>query len=60
MKFQVYSRIGLRGRRWYWRLRAANGEIIAQGEAYANKTDAIYAVRLVMSTRSATPLEELG
>jgi uncharacterized protein YegP (UPF0339 family) len=28
MKFELYTSAGL----WYWRLRAANHEIIAQGE----------------------------
>ena len=26
---------------WYWRIRAKNGEIIAQGEGYQRKRDAV-------------------
>lgn len=34
MIFEMYARRTLFGRRWSWRLRAANNEIIAQGESY--------------------------
>ena len=35
---------------WRWRLKAANHEIIAQGESYYNKTDCLNAISLVKST----------
>ena len=35
---------------WRWRLKAANYEIIAQGESYYNKTDCLKAISLVKST----------
>lgn len=60
MKFQVYSRRGLLGRRWYWRLRAGNNEIIAQGEGYVNRMDCLRAVNLVRSTGVDTFVEELA
>lgn len=60
MRFQVYSRLTLFGRRWYWRLRAANHEIIAQGEGYVNRLDCVKAVNLVRSTGLDTPVEELA
>ena len=31
-KFEIFSRIGLRGRRWYFRFVASNGETMAQSE----------------------------
>jgi uncharacterized protein YegP (UPF0339 family) len=55
MKFELYTSAGL----WYWRLRAANHEIIAQGEGYQNKQDARHAVHLVMDTSRETRLIEL-
>lgn len=40
MTFQIFRRLGLFGRRWYWRLRAGNGEIIAVGgEGFHNLVD---------------------
>lgn len=47
MRFTVFPRRGLRGRRWYFRIVAANGEPIAQSEGYRNKADCIYATGLI-------------
>lgn len=55
MQFQLYKS----GYLWYWRLRAANNEIIAQGEGYVNRDDACRAVGLVMSTTTKTPFHEV-
>jgi uncharacterized protein YegP (UPF0339 family) len=38
---------------WRWRLQAANNEIIANGEAYYNKSDCQHAVKLVKSSYGA-------
>lgn len=40
MRIEMFSRLGLRGKKWYFRVRAANGEIIAQSEAYSRRIDA--------------------
>jgi uncharacterized protein YegP (UPF0339 family) len=55
MKFELYKS----GIYWYWRLRAANHEIIAQGEGYHNRQDAINAVNLVMDTSRSTTFVEV-
>jgi uncharacterized protein len=55
MEFQLYKSGGY----WYWRLRANNNEIIAQGEGYANKQDAEHVVNLVMDTNHQTPFKEV-
>ncbi len=55
MKFQLYQS----GSLWYWRLRASNNEIIAQGEGYVSKGDAQKAVGLVMDTNRQTPFHEV-
>jgi uncharacterized protein YegP (UPF0339 family) len=47
MKFELFSRRGLRGKRWYFRIRAANGEPIAQSEAYVHKDSAIRTIELI-------------
>lgn len=45
---------------WRWRLVATNGQIIAvSSESYWNRSDCEHAVRLVVSTNAATPVEDL-
>jgi uncharacterized protein YegP (UPF0339 family) len=56
MKFELWQSGGL----WYWHLRAANNEIIAQGEGYVNRKDAEHAVNLVMDTNRQTPFVLVG
>ncbi len=46
-RFTVYRTLTLGGIRWRWRLRAGNGEIIASGQAYKRKADALRAVALL-------------
>ena len=42
---------------YYWRLRAANNQIIAwSGESYVNKSDCERGIRLVKSTDASTPV----
>lgn len=53
MRFELYRRLGLRGRFWRWRLRAANGEIVASGEDYRNRADADHAIGLVQHSGGA-------
>ena len=59
--FEIYSRKlpGFR-KKWYWRLRARNGEIVAHGEGYRDKEDCYLAVSLVQSTNILTPVEWLS
>lgn len=46
-RYEIYKGLTMSGQRWRWRLRAGNGEIIAHGESYHHKQDAIDAVELV-------------
>lgn len=56
MKFKVYKdKQGF----WRWRLRAANNEIIASGEAYENKADCLHAISLVKASKDA-PVVQAG
>jgi len=43
MKIEIYSRFSLKAMKklWYWRVRAGNGEIVAQGEGVVNRGDAL-------------------
>lgn len=62
MKFQLYQKRSVRGAlQWRWRLRGANGKIVAtSGEAYFNRADAEGAIELVKSTGTSTVIEELA
>lgn len=56
MRFEMYKdSYG----QYRWRLKAGNGEIIAQGEAYHNRQDCIDAVNLVMGTDRDTQFVEV-
>lgn len=58
MKFQVYSRRGIFGRQWYWRLRAGNNRVIAVGgEGFHNKADAIRATELLLEVPKMVEIE---
>lgn len=58
MTFEIFTRRGIRGKRWYWRLRARNGEIIAQSEAYRNEGDAYATVALVRTEAPYAAMKE--
>lgn len=47
MKIEVYPRRTLFGRRWFFRIKAGNGETIAQSESYHNRGDAMDTARLL-------------
>jgi uncharacterized protein YegP (UPF0339 family) len=55
MQFELYKS----GTEWRWRLRAGNNEIIASGESYKNRGDAVNAVNLVMDTDRKTKFVEV-
>lgn len=38
---------------WHWHLKAKNGEIVAQGEGYVNKSDLFQAIGLVQESSDA-------
>lgn len=40
LRIEIFPRKHLFGKRWYFRVRAANGEPIAQSEGYHNRADA--------------------
>ena len=47
-RFELYPSKGCLPRKyrcWRWRLKGANGEIVAQGEAYSRKADCLRAAR---------------
>jgi uncharacterized protein YegP (UPF0339 family) len=60
MTFEIYaSSASLAAVQWRWRLKSANGEIIADSaEGYVSRFDCEYAIRLVQGTTQATPIVE--
>ena len=55
MKYEIYQG---KNNQWYWRLKAANGQIIAiGGEGYVNKADAKHGIELVKSSSLAPVVE---
>ncbi len=59
MHFELYRQLTLAGKRWAWRLRAGDGEIIARGESYSRKVDAERCIELVQASAIAE-VEERG
>jgi uncharacterized protein YegP (UPF0339 family) len=56
INFDIYKS----GTQYRWRLKAANGRIIADsGESYWNKQDCLAAIELVKSTNASTPTIDL-
>lgn len=57
MKFEYYKD---EQDEWRWRLRAANGRIIADsGESYKNRVDCLHAIELLKGVTGATVVERL-
>lgn len=55
-KFEVYQTSS----GWRWRLKAANGEIIATGEAYTTKDGAMRGCEAVARAAAEADIVELG
>jgi uncharacterized protein YegP (UPF0339 family) len=49
----MYYTIYKSGNLWYWNLKAANHQIVANGEGYYNQSDAMHAIALVKGSASA-------
>ncbi len=56
MQFEIYKD---KAGEFRWRLRADNKEIIASGEGYKAKRDALHCIDLIKGTRKNTHVEDL-
>lgn len=57
MKVEIFSRKKLLGSpKWYFRVIAGNGEVVAQSEGYSRRIDAMSTIRLI---RSQLPSAEI-
>lgn len=59
MRWKIFSRRGLRGKRWYFRGIARNGEPVCQSEGYKNRADAEATVALIRSEAGISPPPEI-
>lgn len=57
-RFEIYMG-GMFRRKWFWRLRAGNGEIVAQSEGYSRKIDAIRTIESVQERAPHASLHEV-
>lgn len=53
MEYQIYRTLTLLGRRWRWRLVAANGRIIASGESFNSYAACVDSVDLFRASANA-------
>lgn len=56
LKVETHSRIGLLGRRYYWRVRHDNGEVMASGQPYKDARDRDHAVDVLWPDLGIDPL----
>jgi len=61
MYFEIYSTVGglLGVRQWRWRLKGANHEIVASGEAYNSEEACRHGIALLQSTTLLTPVHKV-
>jgi uncharacterized protein YegP (UPF0339 family) len=57
MTFEAFNRLTLFGRRWFFRILAANGEPIAQSEGYRNRADCLRTAALIINEAHTAELE---
>jgi uncharacterized protein YegP (UPF0339 family) len=57
MYFEIYDRLTVWGRRFYFRLRGANNEIVAHGEAYTSAAARDHGIELVRRSTMAPVVE---
>lgn len=57
MRFKIFSRLTLLGRRWYFNARAKNGRIVLQSEGYRNRDDAVDTVKLIRTEAATSPTD---
>lgn len=56
MKIKLFPRLTLRGRKWFFRIVADNGQTVAQSEGYSRRLDALETIK---SLRAKLPKAEL-
>lgn len=59
MRIEVFARRTLRGRRWFFRMIAKNGKIVAQSEGYHNRIDALETIKTIKRDAAEAPVKIL-
>ncbi len=61
MRIELFSRRNMLGaKRWYFRLRADNGQIVAQSEAYSRRIDAQATAQSIRQNIGAADIIEVN
>ena len=60
MKVVIFSRRGLFGRRFYFRIVAANGELLTNSEGYHNRRDAMDTIDSIMRQIPVADVSEVA
>lgn len=61
MKIELFSRRNLFGiKKWYFRIRAGNGEVIAHSEAYSRRIDAMGTAQAIRQDVGTAEVVELS
>lgn len=47
LKFEMYDRLTLMGRRYFFRVKGGNGEIVVQSEGYTRRESAMHTIQLL-------------
>jgi uncharacterized protein YegP (UPF0339 family) len=56
MRYRIYR---TKAKVWRWRLRGANNEILASGEAFTSRPKCLHSVKLVRGKNTHIPIEVL-
>lgn len=60
MKFKIFSRLTLLGRRWYFHGRSSrNGKIMLASEGYRNHADCLETVQAIRAEAATAPIDDL-
>ena len=61
MKIELFPRRNLIGqKKWYFRIRAGNGEVVAQSEAYSRRIDAMGIAQAIRQDVGTAEVVELS
>lgn len=58
MHFEIFKKLGLLGWKWYFRVRATNGQIVAQSESYSRRIDAVSTIHSMRDLISTTTIHD--
>lgn len=60
MEFEIFNTVGEHGRRWYFRAKGANHEIVCASEGYKSERAARKTIGLIKREAANAPIVDLG